>query len=55
MKADSGLGSDRKKRGQGRGPKRVWERSGWEEDARMEQKAVLRRIEKAAKETSLSH
>lgn len=54
MKADSGLGSDRKKRGQGRGPKRVWERSGWE-DARMEQKAVLRRIGKAAKETTLSH
>ena len=31
------------------------ERSGWGEDARMEQKAVLRRIEKAAKETSWSH
>ena len=31
------------------------ERSGWGEDARMEQKAVLRRIEKAAKETSRSH
>lgn len=39
MKADSGPGLNRKKRGQGRGLKRVWEGSD-----QMEQAAALRKV-----------
>lgn len=47
MKADSGLGLDRKTRGQGRGQKKVWEGNG-----QKEQGAALRRVVGAAKETT---
>lgn len=39
MKADSGPGLNRKRRGQGRGLKRVWEGNDW-----MEQAAALRKV-----------